>query len=72
MPMSASPLIRLLRFLGKVQFTMVLLLGGVLIMTDMPEPAGEPGTVYLILGSDTGTWDGMNVSQYENYYRFGN
>ncbi len=33
MPKSASPLIRLLRFLGKVQFTMVLLLGGVVIMT---------------------------------------
>ncbi len=33
MPTSPSPLIRFLRFLGKVQFTMVLLLGGVLIMT---------------------------------------
>jgi hypothetical protein len=32
MPTFPSPLIRLLRFLGKVQFTIVLLLGGVLIM----------------------------------------
>jgi len=41
------------------------------ITTDLPEPAEEPGKVYLILGSDTGTWDGMNVNNQENYYRFG-
>jgi len=33
MTRSESPLVRLLRFLGKVQFTTVLLLGGVVIMT---------------------------------------
>ncbi|UCD37878.1 MAG: hypothetical protein JSW54_13830 [Fidelibacterota bacterium] len=41
------------------------------ITTTLPEPPAEPGTVYLILGSDTGTWDGMNVAQHDNYYRFG-
>jgi hypothetical protein len=41
------------------------------ITTVLPEPPGEPGKVYLILGSDTGTWSGMNVRQHDNFYTFG-
>ena len=43
----------------------------IVITSELPEPSGEPGKVYLILGSDTGTWNGMNVSQHDNFYTFG-
>jgi hypothetical protein len=43
----------------------------ILITSELPEPPGEPGTVYLILGSDTGTWSGLNVYQHDNFYTFG-
>jgi hypothetical protein len=29
------------------------------------------GTVYLVLGSDTAIWEGMNTSRYNNYYNLG-
>ena len=30
-----------------------------------------PGKIYFILCSDTGTWDGLNMSKHVNFYRFG-
>lgn len=32
--------------------------------------AFSQGNVYLVLGSDTGIWDGLNCSKYNPYYRF--
>ncbi|MFC1546940.1 T9SS type A sorting domain-containing protein [Candidatus Neomarinimicrobiota bacterium] len=43
----------------------------ILITTVLPTAPAEPGTVYLILGSDTGTWNGLNVNQHDNFYTFG-
>jgi len=28
------------------------------------------GEVYIVLGSDTGIWDGLNMNTYHNFYRF--
>ncbi|MFB0516340.1 MAG: FlgD immunoglobulin-like domain containing protein [Candidatus Neomarinimicrobiota bacterium] len=54
-----------------VRHTSTFYVDDMLITTTLPEPVEEPGKVYLILGSDTGTWDGLNVYQHDNYYRFG-
>ncbi|MBI4428864.1 MAG: hypothetical protein HY562_07065, partial [Ignavibacteriales bacterium] len=39
------------------------------ITTNAPTPA--PAKVYVVLCSDTDTWDGLNVNNYTNFLRFG-
>ncbi len=58
----SPPVSRMKRFLFRLVVTCVLLL---------PSAALSQGTVYLVLGSDTGIWEGMDVGRYACTYTLG-
>ena len=41
------------------------------LLPPMGSPSHTPGSVYLVLGSDTAIWEGMDTSRYHCHYDIG-
>ncbi len=42
-----------------------------LLLASRPAKAANPGTVHLVVGSDTALWDGLDIGRYHCHYAFG-
>ncbi len=41
------------------------------LLAPIGSPSQTPGSVYLVLGSDTAIWEGMDTSRYHCHYDIG-